>query len=416
MTTFGSLSFPLAAYRVRQGNGFPTCVPARKVFIVCPNSRSSPLCLEWESRLGSMHSFRTAESELAFFSHGAIQREDTTIAAHTVAAGSKVPQLLLYRTPETIRSILEQRATRDPKTGKPIVYGSSDAYSQRRYVDETWDAQWKNANGVRIWCVDRRTGDIIHLGGQYTWGDCHVVGAIIDELIAAKILPVDGDYGQGVVAQMVWVTDGMPWFEEHILKKFPSAIIVLDVFHLFGHIATFAAAAYGKGTAAARRFREQAYEATTGAPKEPKTKHKVRRGHSKGWRAEFLACMRLSTMRQRRQSTTNAEALLRLVEGLELASEFEEARADLVGYIKNNAYRMDYGMYLQHGYQIGSGAMEAFHPVAGQQRMKRSGPGWRPEAAQAIWNLRLLRLVDRWHEFWGQFAVEETPQTMSEAA
>ena len=83
-----------------------------------------------------------------------------------------------------------------------------------------------------------------------------------------------------------------------------------------------------------------------------------------------------------------------------LGGEHEPARDAIVRCIRHNGYRMDYASYIQRGYQIGSGAMESLHPVASQHRMKRSGPGWRPEAAQAIFNLRMLDLVGRWDEFW----------------
>ena len=31
------------------------------------------------------------------------------------------------------------------------------------------DAPWKMINGIRMWCMDRRSGPVIHLGGEYTW-------------------------------------------------------------------------------------------------------------------------------------------------------------------------------------------------------------------------------------------------------
>jgi len=37
----------------------------------------------------------------------------------------------------------------------------------RGYVDETWDAQGKMANGVRLWCIDRHNGATIHLGADW---------------------------------------------------------------------------------------------------------------------------------------------------------------------------------------------------------------------------------------------------------
>ena len=63
---------------------------------------------------------------------------------------------------------------------------------------------------------------------------------------------------------------------------------------------------------------------------------------------------------------------------------------------------MDCARYIKLGYQIGSGAMESLHRTASQLRIKRPGPGWLPETAQAVFNLRMLALVGRWDEFWNQ--------------
>jgi len=417
-TTMGPICFPLAAYRVPTSEGRTTRVPARRLFRRFGRWHSSPLCLEWEARLGSMHPFRTAEHELFIFTHGAVAIEDTTIAAHTIAVGLLVPQRMLYRDPDEIREILRDNATQDPKTGKPIVYASCDAHVLRRFVDETWDAEWKNANGLRIWCIDRHTGDIIHLGGEFTWGDCHHVRTVVEQIIRAGVLPADGNYGDGVVAQVVWVTDGMPWFEQYLLPLFPTAVLVLDAFHLIERLARLAAVAYGRGKPEAKRLYKQSYEAAFGAPKLPRGKSKARRGHrkTKESRAVRVARRRAVEMERPRQPTTKAEALLNLLRSLELCGEGQKERDGLVKYVEHNAYRMDYAMYIQSGYQIGSGAMESLHPVASQHRLKRSGPGWRPEAAQAIFNLRMLDLVGRWHEFWSQSDVANTDEIELQAA
>lgn len=39
---------------------------------------------------------------------------------------------------------------------------STDAHALRRYVDETWSASWKMVNGIRLWCIDRRSGKVMH--------------------------------------------------------------------------------------------------------------------------------------------------------------------------------------------------------------------------------------------------------------
>lgn len=401
-TTLGPVGFPLFAYRDRSSVGaMATHAPARSLFPLHQHCRSSQLCLEWESRLGSEQPFRAAQQSLTFFTHGAVSLEDTTIASHMVAVGSMVDRHWLYRPVEEIREILRNRATWDAETGRPIVYASSDAHALRRYIDDSWTAAWKMANGLRLWCVDRRTGQIIHLGGQYTWGDCNEVESILRELIKSGHLPADGDYGDGVVARIAWITDGMPWFEQHILKLFPGALVILDAFHALDHLGKFAAAVWGKGHSKARRFYKQARNALFGTKRVRRAKPKARKGHHKRPRSVTIARKRSLEARRSRKETTDAKPLLQLLSRVAVADDKATELENILRYITNNAYRMDYARYIKLGYQIGSGAMESLHRVS-QLRIKRPGPGWLAETAQAVFNLRMLALVDRWDQFWNQ--------------
>lgn len=416
VTTLGAVRFPLFAYRDRRSALGATRTPARRLFRLHQHCRSSQLCLEWEARLGSEHPFRAAQQALTFFTHGAVTLEDTTIAAHMVAVGSTVDWRWLYRDVDEIREILRTRATWDAETGRPIIYASSDAHALHRYVDDTWNAAWKMANGLRLWCIDRRTGQIVHLGGEYTWGDCNEVERIVRRLIGSGHLPADGDYGQGVVARVAWVTDGMPWFEDHILGFFPGALVILDAYHALDHLGKFAAGVWGKGHDKARRFYHQARNALFGARRVHKPKAKTRKGHTKRRRADKMADKRKLESRRNRKPTTNAEPLLGLLRRVKVPADKSTALEDILRYVMSNAYRMDYARYIKLGYQIGSGAMESLHRTASQLRIKRPGPGWLPETAQAVFNLRMLALVERWDEFWNQPDLPDRLLTAFQAA
>jgi hypothetical protein len=50
--------------------------------------------------------------------------------------------------------------------------------------------------------------------------------------------------------------------------------------------------------------------------------------------------------------------------------------------------------------QIGSGAMESLHRVAGQMRLRLADARWTAERAVAVRNTRLMLLADRWSAFW----------------
>ena len=122
MTTLGPIVFPLFAYRERRPGGSVTRTPARaEVVPLLGRCRSSELCLQWEARLGKDLPFRTAQEALSFLSHGTVRQEDTTLAAHMVAAGGAIDRTWLYLPLDELRDILTQRATRDAETGPPVL-------------------------------------------------------------------------------------------------------------------------------------------------------------------------------------------------------------------------------------------------------------------------------------------------------
>ena len=145
---------------------------------------------------------------MAFFTRGASTIEDATISRHMLAMSRMVEPEWLYQTPEVIRQTLQDKATRDKVTNRPLLYVSSDAHALRRYVGDTWALQWKMVNGIRVWCEDAETGQIIHLGGEFTWGDCHEVRARVQALCEAGVLPNDDPAWVDFDAQVVFISDG----------------------------------------------------------------------------------------------------------------------------------------------------------------------------------------------------------------
>ena len=411
-TTFGKVSFPLFAYRAPSGTGAAkTHTPAREeVLPLLAHSRSSELLMEWESKLGSLMPFRHAQRALTFFTHGAVTVEDTTLSRHMVAAGTLADSSWQYRKRDEIRRILADQATRDKKTGRPLVYTSTDAHALRGYVDETWNASWKMVNGIRLWCVCRRTGQILHLGGEYTWGDCEQVEKLFALLQERGLLPADGDYGEGVQAQVVLLTDGAPWIRERIAPMFPGALVVLDAFHAMERVAKEAAAIHGKETEEAKAWYQEVLGAMFGekpADKPPK-KPKKRRGHTKrrssstpeAQEEEPTQDAPLTSLADVHDSTTALADLVLLETWLDADHPHADAFETFANFIESNAARMNYAELRARGIQIGSGAMEALHPVASQARLKRPGARWLPRTSQAILNLRMMDLAGRWDEFW----------------
>jgi len=407
-TTFGPVPFFSYAYRDKSSRvATVTRVPARKtVFPLYRRTRSSELCLEWETRLGSEHPFRKAQEALSYFTHGAVNLEDTTIARHMVTVSKLINPDMLYRDPAEIRTILEEQATRDTETKQPIMYVSSDAHALRRYVDETWDAQWKMANGIRLWCVNRNNGAIIHLGGEYTWGDCEEVGDIIERLVCSGHLAEDGDYGDGTSAKLVVIVDGAPWIENHIQPLLPWAVPVLDAYHALEHLGDYVAIRFGKGSKKAREFYDLAARHLLGKAHKTRRKSRMRKGHKKGRRPRSESSAVILTYANEKLSPKRMTGPEKVLEILILdppdSEKHLEAHETLVNYFDWNMYRMDYVRYRSRGYQIGSGAMESLHRTASQMRLKIPGGRWLEETSEAIFNLRMMAMVGKWHAFWHQ--------------
>ncbi len=392
-STFGRLRFPWFAFRDATGR---THTPARKLFPHHPKVRSSELLLEWECALAADHPFREAAEALLFFSHGAADVEDTTIEAHAVLVGGAIPTDWLYRTPTAIRECLVERATCDSKTGRPIIYASTDAHALRRFVDETWNPKWKMTNGIRLWCVDRRTGKIIHLGGEYTWGDCMDVRHRFERLQSSGHLPIDGDFGEGVVAQIALLTDGLGWIADYVLPLFPTAVLVLDPYHVIGQVADAASTLFPgkKGKSRVKRIVAAARKAIGMRRRRARTKY--RNGPNK------QRYKRVKSSLQGSGEDLLNDVLLPLRE----TTTHAKKRLDtLIKYVQRNLHRLHYGELRGRGFQIGSGAMESLHRTGSQVRLKRAGCRWTEQASQAILNLRMLVLSGRWEEYWSQSTV-----------
>ena len=68
-------------------------------------------------------------------------------------------------------------------------------------------------------------------------------------------------------------------------------------------------------------------------------------------------------------------------------------------YFAHNRKRMDYAAYRLRGLPIGSGVVEAACKTVVGQRFKRPGMRWSIPGGQAILNLRVATLSERWEAF-----------------
>ena len=92
------------------------------------------------------------------------------------------------------------------------------------------------------------------------------------------------------------------------------------------------------------------------------------------------------------------------LEAMPLASRgaLRAKHEEVLGYLHNNASRMDYPTYQAKGWLIGSGAVESACKTVVAQRLKLAGMRWREPGTDSVCHLRALYKSERsqWRLFW----------------
>ena len=71
-------------------------------------------------------------------------------------------------------------------------------------------------------------------------------------------------------------------------------------------------------------------------------------------------------------------------------------------YINNRKGCLDYKSAIEEDLPIGSGEIESSHKYVIQKRLKLPGAWWRPEKAEKMLALRVLRANEKWENYWAQ--------------
>jgi hypothetical protein len=156
----------------------------------------------------------------------------------------------------------------------------------------------------------------------------------------------------------ICIADGAKWIWNWVEDCYPQAVQILDYFHAVEKMGSYATLQYPD------------------------------------------SAERNKWMEQQQQRLKNNEADKIIAELTTTGSshkEVEKARTELIGYYVNNLGRMQYKTYLDKGYLIGSGAIEAAHRNVIQQRLKLSGQRWSVKGAQQIANLRASKKSNQWN-------------------
>ena len=232
------------------------------------------------------------------------------------------------------------------------------------------------------------------------------MGAIFADLIQLGIIPGDADYGDGVVAQYVWLSDGMPWFDDHVLPLLEpaSAIRILDVYHVLERLRTYVRKVCGKAKTKAGKLAKKVTNLVLGKCRRRSSSSSRRGGPRPKRRRQRKTTGRFDAPSEGLSYPAHVlNELERLhIEATGKCEDNDDKVDELLDYLGKYVDRIDYRDYARRGLQIGSGAMESLHRSASQVRTKVPGARWLAETSQAVFDLRMLRIVGNWTAFWNQ--------------
>ena len=190
--------------------------------------------------------------------------------------------------------------------------------------------------------------------GQRPFRDVASTSSLADIVEAVEFgLPVRQEaFRRGMAAAriVVFLGDGAKWVWELARVNFPGAIWILDFFHAVEHVAQLVKLLYGDGNDRSKKtFRRW---------------RKALRRNRIGW---IIALAKRD---------------------LPKSENTRELAQKEVDYFENNRPRMQYQTFLEAGYFIGSGVVEAGCKAVVGQRLKQSGMRWSVVGARQILTFR----------------------------
>ncbi len=200
--------------------------------------------------------------------------------------------------------------------------------------------EYKEAKGFRLYLLGSGN-KIVQLVSWHQIQDADECAAAL-KVVAARI-PTDQ-------VRIALVGDGAPWVWRAMTEAFPEGREVLDYFHCSEHIHALASSQYADEPVKALQW----IEATMARLYYGEVSHVI--GGLK------------------RMQPKKADA--------------KEDIRKLIGYLGNNAHRIDYEHHRRGGYAIGSGGIESANKFICHVRMKRSGAWWLKENGNGMLALR----------------------------
>ena len=153
----------------------------------------------------------------------------------------------------------------------------------------------------------------------------------------------------GAKRNLIALGDGARWIWEFWSQHYPSAVQILDLYHVLEKLGGWARLMWGDSE-------------------------------------------RCSDWMALQQSRLESDGVAEVIEALQqerCLGESHKQQQSLLSYLINNQCRMQYGTYQKAGYLIGSGAIESANREVIQQRLKLSGQRWTVPGLQQVANLRV---------------------------
>ncbi len=167
------------------------------------------------------------------------------------------------------------------------------------------------------------------------------------------------------ILSRVALSDGAEALQAHMQTQLPSYTLVLDIIHVSDYLWASATALVGE----------------TSPERTPWVRRHLERilsGQTSGVIAE------LEQEVQAPKRTARQVAALRTT----------------IGYYRRNLPFMQYDVYLARGWPIGTGVVEGACGHVVKDRMEQAGMRWTKQGAQAILDLRAVRLNGDWDAYW----------------
>jgi Uncharacterised protein family (UPF0236) len=207
-----------------------------------------------------------------------------------------------------------------------------------------WQGEWKEAKGFRFYLVDKER--IVHVLSWHQIQKDDQVGEALGQVKEAGLIPEEQ-------VRLCVIGDGAKWIWNQATELFPTAVQILDYYHLSERLHKVALAQFYDDPLAEREWVEA-------------TKARLFFGYL-DW-----VLLDLEGMKPKDE---------------EAAEEIRKLR----GYLKENQGRVKYRALRRKGYPIGSGGIESANKFISHVRLKRSGAWWYVEQANEMLALRCAK-------------------------